>query len=184
MLNTSYALNTYQAHDLNIAMKTSSGDVIEMDFANHNSASYSHEQNQNGSKTSMSFSSMQSFQFSMTTNGIDTQDQKEIDEFMKIAQPFIDDFLKELEDVAPSSPVSQIAHKIASAFEPSRDRSEDAKNHIKTNIVEMFDNAMNKLELPQRLNTQEMIDKIFQDPQKLLEKTLKEFDEFNNKLYA
>jgi len=184
MLNTSYALNTYQAHDLNIAMRTSSGDVITMDFANHNSTSYSKEQNQNGSKTSMSFSSMQSFQFSMTGNGIDAQDQAEIDEFMKTAQPFIEDFLKELEDVAPSSPVSQIAHKIASIFEPSRDRSEDAKNHIKTNIVEMFDNSMNKLELPERNNTQEMIDKLFEDAQKLLEKTLEAFDDFNKKIYA
>ncbi len=184
IMNTSYALNTYMAHDLSISMKTSSGDTIEMDFANHQSSSLSHSQNQNGSKTSMSFSSMQSFQFSIESNGIDAQDKKEIDAFMKIAQPMIDDFLKELEDVAPASPVSKLAHQIAGIFEPSRDRDENSKNHIKTNIVEMFDNSMKKLEVPESINTQEMLENIFEDAKKLLEKTLQAFDEFNKVLYA
>ena len=183
-MNTSYAMNTYMAHDLNITMKTSSGDVLEMDFANHQSSSLTHKEDENGTNTSMSFSSMQSFQFNVQSNGIDAQDQKEIDAFMKVAQPYIDNFLKELEDAAPKSPVTKLAHDIAGVFEPSKERSEDAKNSIKTNIVEMFDNAMKKLEAPERLNTQEMIDKIFKDAQKLLEKTLKEFEEYNKELYA
>ena len=56
-MNTSYSLDTYRAHDLNISMRTSSGDVIKMDFANHQSASMNYEQNDSGSKASMSFSS-------------------------------------------------------------------------------------------------------------------------------
>ena len=183
-MNTSYAVSTYMAHDLNISMKTSSGDTIEMDFANHNSTSISKQENQNGSKTSMSFSSMQSFTFKVDSNGIDKQDLQEIDAFMKIAQPFIDSFLKELEDAAPKSPVSQLAHKIASIFEPSSERSENSKNHIKTNMVEMFDNAMKKLEIPEQSNRQDLIDKMFKETQKLLERTLKEFDDFNKKIYA
>ncbi len=186
-MNTSYGVNTYRAHDLNIAMKTSSGDVIKMDFANHQSASMSHQQNQNGSKTSMSFSSMQSFKFSIQSNGIDAQDQKEIEAFMKVAQPYIDSFLKELEDVAPKSPVSQLANKIASIFEPNKERDENAKNIIKTNIVEMFDNSMRKLKMPEKseqLDPTELMNNIFEQTKKLLEKTLKEFDEFNKNLYA
>ena len=183
-MNTSYSLDTYRAHDLNISMRTSSGDVIEMDFANHQSASMSYEQNSSGSKTSMNFSSMQSFQFSIESNGIDAQDLQEIDAFMKIAQPFIDDFLQELEDAAPKSPVSQLAHKIAGIFEPNSERSENSKNHVKTNIVEMFDNAMKKLEMPEQSNRQDLIDKMFKETQKLLEKTLQEFDEFNRNTYA
>jgi len=183
-MNTSYSLDTYRAHDLNIAMKTSSGDVIKMDFSNHQASSFTHKQNANSSQTSMSFSSMQSFQFSIESNGIDAQDQKEIDAFMELAQPYIDNFLKEFEDVAPKSPVSKLAHDIAGIFEPSRERSEDLNNRIKTNIVEMFDNAMNIIEEPTRLNTQEIIDKIFKEAQKLLEKTLQEFDNFNKNIYA
>ena len=183
-MNTSMGYDAYRAHDLNIAMRTSSGDVIEMDFANHQSTSFRHQENENGSSTSMSFSSMQSFQFSIESNGIDAQDQKEIDAFMKIAQPMIDNFLKELSEDAPKSPVTQLAHQIAGLFDPSRDRNEDTKNHIKTNIVKMFDNALEKLEPPKLLDPQELINKIFEDSKKLLEKTLQEFDNFNKSLYA
>ncbi len=183
-MNTSYAYDSYRAHDLNISMRTSSGDVIKMDFANEQSSSISHKQNENGSSTSMTFSSMQSFQFSIDSNGIDKQDQKEIDAFMKIAQPFIDGFLKELEDAAPKSPVTQLAHKIAEIFEPNKERTENQKNHVKTNIVDMFDNSMKKLEAPDKLNSADTLEKILKDAQKLLEKTLKEFEEFNNNLYA
>lgn len=183
-MNTSYSLDTYRVHDLNISMRTSSGDVIKMDFANHQSASMSYEQNATASKTQMSFSSMQSFKFSVDSNGIDAQDKKEIDAFMKIAQPFINNFLKELKDTAPKSPVSQIAHQIATVFEPSRERSENSKNHVKTNIVEMFDQAMKKLEMPEQSNRVDLIDKMFKETQKLLERTLREFDNFNKEIYA
>lgn len=183
-MNTSMAFDAYRSHDLNIAMRTSSGDVIEMDFANRQSTSFSHEQNASGSKTSMSFSSMQSFHFAIDSNGIDAQDQKEIDAFMKIAQPMIDDFLKEFQEDAPKSPVTQLAHQIAGLFDPSRDRSEDAKNHIKTNIVKMFDDAVAKLENPEKLNSADTLEKMLKEAQKLLEKTLKEFEEFNKSLYA
>jgi hypothetical protein len=183
-MNTSYAMSTYRSHDLNIAMKTSSGDVIKLDFANEQSASIQFSQNDKNTAASMSFSSMQSFQFSIKSNGIDEQDQKEIDAFMKTAQPFINDFLKELRDDAPKSPVTQLAHQIAGIFEPNKERSEDAKNAIKTNIVKMFDKALQKLEPPKEMSIQEMTKKILEDTQKLLEKTLKEFHEFNKKIYA
>lgn len=177
-MDTSYAYNAYRSHDLNIAMRTSSGDVIKMDFANESSLSMSHSQNANGTKDTMSFASMQSFQFSMETNGIDEQDQKEIDAFMKIAQPFIDNFLKELKDNEQKSPVSKLANKIASIFEPSKERDENEKNHVKTNIVGMFDNSLSKLK------ESNSFDDIFKDAKNLLEKTLKEFNEFNKILYA
>jgi hypothetical protein len=165
-------------------MKTSSGDVIKIDFANAEALSMSHQENSGTIKDTLSFSSMQSFQFSIESNGIDKQDKKEINAFMKIAQPFIDGFLKELEDAAPKSPVTELARTIAGIFEPSKERSEDAKNQIKTNIVGMFDNSMAKLKTPEKLSTIDSIDKIFQDAQKLLEKTLQEFNDFNKKLYA
>lgn len=172
-MNTSYGYDSYKSHELNIAMRTSSGDTIKMDFSNQQSMNY--EKSSSDSKETLTFSSMQSFSFSMNSNGIDAQDQKEIDEFMKTAQPLIDDFLKELDEDAPASPVSQLARQIAEIFEPTKDRNEDTKNYIKTNIVEMFDNSLKQMD---------SIDKIFEDAKTLLEKTLEEFDNFNNKLYA
>lgn len=183
-MNTSYSLDAYRSHDLNIAMRTSSGDVIKMDFANEQSASIQQSQNKNGSSTSMSFSSMQSFQFSIKGNGLDEQDKKEIAEFMKTAQPYIDNFLQELSQDAPNTPVTKLAHDIAGMFDPNRERSQDAKNGVKTNIVKMFDKALDKLEPPKTLNVQESVEKILKEAQKLLEKTLQEFENFNKNLYA
>ena len=216
-MNTSYSMDAYRAHDLNISMRTSSGDTIEMDFSNQQSSSLSHEKNENGSSTSMSFSSMQSFSFNVESNGISKQDQKEIDEFMKTAQPFIDNFLEELQEDAPKSPVTKLAREIAEIFEPGRERDNNQKNHVKSNIVNMFDNSMKQLldsdktnkghgennkhirndenrekksheghkyNKTETLDMEKVMDKIFQDAQKLLEKTLKEFDQLNKSIYA
>ncbi|WP_434658521.1 hypothetical protein [Sulfurimonas sp. NW9] len=174
-MNTSYAANSYYRHDLNITMKTSSGDVITMDFANEKSASANYETDGSSRKASMSFSSMSSFKFSLDTNGIDAQDQKEIEAFMKTAQPYIDKFIQELSEDAPKSPVTKLAKKIATLFQPNENNSEARNNTIKTNIVEMFDRSLQKVQEPFN---------IFKETQKLLEKTLKEFDTFNKELYA
>jgi hypothetical protein len=181
---TSYGMDAYKAHDLNIAMRTSSGDEISLDFSNRTSASISHSKDSNGSTTSMKFSSMQSFSFSIDSNGIDAQDQKEIDEFMKIAKPFIDDFLKELTKDGQKSPITELAHKIAGIFQPDKPRDENNINNVKTNIVGMFDNSLNQIEVPEKTDKENVIEKIFEDAKKLLEKTLKEFDEFNQVVYA
>jgi hypothetical protein len=132
----------------------------------------------------MKFSSEQSFSFSVSTNGIDAQDQKEIEEFMKIAQPYIDEFLKELSQDAPKTPVTELAHKVAAIFDPNKDRDQNNLNNVKTNIVEMFDRSLNQLEVPKETSKEDMIEKIYEDAKKLLEKTLKEFDEFNKNIYA
>jgi hypothetical protein len=183
-MNTSYGLDAYHSHNLNIAMKTSSGDLIKIDFANEKSSSIRHSQDKNGSQTAMSFSSMQSFSFSMQSNGIDAQDQKEIDAFMEIARPYIDNFLKELDEDAPKTPVTKLAHDIAGLFNPNKERSQDAQNSVKANIVKMFDNALAAFEPQKMQNPAEIMENIFKNTQKLLEKTLQEFENFNKELYA
>ena len=183
-MNTSYGVNAYRTHDLNISMKTSSGDTIKLDFANEQSASYKQEKDENGTLTSMSFSSMQSFKYSIDSNGIDAQDRKEIDAFMKIAQPYIDDYLKELQDSEPKTPVSKLAKEVASIFEPTKNREQNTKNQIKSDIVKVFDNSLNKLKLTEEESTKYSIENILKQTQKLLEKTLEQFDNFSKNLYA
>jgi hypothetical protein len=183
-MNTSYGVNTYTSHDLNISMKTSSGDKIKLDFANEQSASYKQEKDENGTLTSMSFSSMQSFKYSIDSNGIDAQDRKEIDAFMKIAQPIIDEYLKKLQDSEQKSPASKLAKEVASIFEPTKDRDQNTKNQIKSDIVRVFDNALSKLELPEEQSTKYSIEDILKHTQMLLKKTLDEFDDFNKNIYA
>ncbi len=183
-MNTSYSYDAYRAHDLNIAMRTSSGDEISFDFSNQQSTSFSQTQNENGTTASLSFSSMQSFQFSMDTNGIDAQDKVEIAAFMKEAQPYIDKFLAEFESDAPGTPVTQMAKQITDIFTPMQDKNQDTKNFIKSELVGLFDKNYNKLEIPQSPDKQSILDKIFEDSKRLLEKTLAEFDKINKELYA
>jgi len=183
-MNTSYGYDTYKTHNLNIAMRTSSGDTIKMDFSNTQSASIRHSENRDSSQTSMSFSSMQSFQFSIDTNGIDAQDEKEIAAFMKEAQPFIDKFLAEFESDAPGTPVTQMAKQIIDIFAHIKEKNENTKNLVKTNLVEMFDRGMNTLSIPDNSDRENIMDRIFEDAKKLLEKTLAEFDKLNKELYA
>lgn len=183
-MNTSYGVDAYRSHELNIAMRTSSGDTIKMDFKNEQSSSMRHASDKNGSQSSMSFSTMDSFEFSIKSNGLDEQDKKEIAEFMKIAQPYIDNFLKNLSEDRPNSPVSKIAKDITSIFEPEKLTDEESKNTIKANIVKMFDNALREFKPKEPMTQEEMMEKLFEQTKKLLEKTLKEFDEFNKELYA
>jgi len=178
-MNTNYGLNTYRSNDLNIAMKTSSGDLIKMDFSSVQSASLNYSKNKNNTLTSLNFSSQQSFQFSIKGNGISLQDQKEIDAFMKTAQPFIDKFITKLQQDAPASPVTKVATQIASLFNPSRPRNEDEKNGVKTNIVKMFDKNFNR-----GLQHGTNLDKVFKEMQNLLKKTLQEFDKLEKAIYA
>ena len=183
-MNTSYSYDAYRAHDLNIAMRTSSGDEIKLDFANHQSTSFSQSKDEQGSQTNMTFSSMQSFHFSVDSNGIDAQDKKEIAAFMKEAQPYIDKFLAEFESDAPKTPVTQMAKQITDIFAPMKEKNEDTKNLVKANLVDMFDNSMKTFTLADNFEKESVLDKIFEDAKKLLEKTIAEFDKVNKELYA
>ena len=185
-MTQSYGLNNYYSHRLDISMHTSSGDVISFNFKNEQSSSLSYKENENAKSLKAGFHSMQSFQFSVQSNGIDAEDKKEIAAFMKKAQPYINKFLKELGEDAPKSPVTKIAKDIASIFEPSKSRDENHKNFVKTNIVKMFDKSLKTLKIPKanELTPEETMKKILEHTQKLLEKTLKEFDHLNKTLYA
>ena len=48
----------------------------------------------------------------------------------------------------------------------------------------MFDKVLQEIKPPHEMSIEDMLEKIFEDTQKLLEKTLKEFDDFNKNLYA
>ncbi len=174
-MSSSLSMDAYRSHDLSIMMKTSSGDIINLDLSNKESISLSNEQNQKESKTELSFSSMQSFKFSVQSNGIDEQDKKEIAGFMKLAQPYLDKFTKELEDQKNSSPINQVAKKIADIFEPMQSKDQNTKNFTKNSIVDMFD---------QSLKTVTEAPKVIDQMQALLDKTLSEFNKLTKELYA
>lgn len=48
----------------------------------------------------------------------------------------------------------------------------------------MFDNSVQNIKAPQKEDNHNSVDQIFKDAQKLLEKTLKVFEDFNQNIYA
>jgi len=197
-MNTLNSLNAYRSHDLSISMKTSSGDVINLDFANEQSMNMKNSKNDNSSESSLKFSSMQAFQFTMESNGLDEQDKKEIAAFMELAQPKIDSFIKELADNSQKSSVSKVAKDITNMLSNIDEKSADFKNYAKDSVVNMFDNSLEKeqknINSNKQATTQELVklnekpvidfEKLFEESQKLLEKILQEMDSTTKSLYA
>ena len=174
-MNTNYSMNAYRSHELAIEMRTSSGDVISLDFANRQSLSMEQTTTENTKERSFSFASMQSFQFQVDSNGIDEQDKKEIAAFMEIAKPYIDNFMKELEADEQHTPLSQVAKAVSDLLSPVTQKDENSRNYAKNGIVNLIDNSLKQFEQHQKL---------LDGSQKLLEKILERFDKIEDTLYA
>lgn len=174
-MTTATSLDAYRSHELNLYMKTSSGDTLSLNFQNEQSLSLNEKKSGSSKEQSFSFTSMQAFSFNMESNGISEQDQKEIDAFMKKAQPYIDKFMKELSDQNQTSPINKIASDVTKLIGNLKNSDDTVKNHAKKGVVDLFDNAINTTK-----STEKMID----EAQKLLKKVLEGFDKAFEPLYA
>lgn len=174
-MTTSSALNAYRSHELMIQMRTSSGDTLSLNFENTQSLSLSSKNTGHSHEQNFSFHSLQAFSFQIDSNGITEQDQKEIDAFMKKAQPYIDKFMKELSENNQHSPINKIASDVTKLIGNLKQSDENVKNHAKNSIIDLFDNAA------KQIKTNE---KIIDEAQKLLEKIIKGFDQLVEPLYV
>jgi hypothetical protein len=172
---SSSSLDAYRSHELSISMKTSSGDTLSLNFENEQSLSMSTKTTSNSKEESFSFSSMQAFSFNMESNGISEQDQQEINTFMKEAQPYIDKFMKELEEQNQTSPINKIASDVTKLIGNLKNSDENVKNHAKKGVVDLFDNAV------QNVKSHE---KIIEEAQKLMQKIIDGFDKLFEPIYA
>jgi hypothetical protein len=172
---SSASLDAYRSHELSIQMKTSSGDTLSLNFQNEQSLSLNETTTADSKEQAFSFSSMQAFSFKMESNGISEQDQQEINAFMKKAQPYIDKFMKELEDQNQTTPVNKIASDVTKLIGNLKNSDENVKNQAKKGVVDLFDNAVQNVK-----SHEKMID----EAQKLLKKILDGFDKKFEPLYA
>jgi hypothetical protein len=172
---SSSSLDAYRSHELSISMKTSSGDTLSLNFENEQSLSMSTKTTSNSKEESFSFSSMQAFSFNMESNGISEQDQQEINTFMKEAQPYIDKFMKELEEQNQTSPINKIASDVTKLIGNLKNSDENVKNHAKKGVVDLFDNAV------QNVKSHE---KMIEEAQKLMQKIIDGFDKLFEPIYA
>lgn len=175
------SLDAYRSHELSIQMKTSSGDTLSLNFENTQELSLNSHQKEGTKESSFSFSSTQAFAFELNTNGITEQDQKEIDAFMKKAQPYIDKFMKELSDGEQKSPINKLASDVTKALGDLKHSDESVKNHTKKGIVDLFDNALKQTPPPKNEND---MAKMISEAEKFLKKILEGFDRLFEPLYA
>ncbi len=171
----SASLDAYRSHELSIQMKTSSGDTLSLDFENTQALSMRQQEKDGSKASSFSFSSMQAFSFRFESNGISEQDRAEIEAFMEKAQPYIDRFMKELEEQNPTSPINKIASSVTQMIGDLKNRDDNTKNFAKNKTVELFDKGAEKVNLTE---------KMIEEAQKLLQKVLDGFEKTFEPLYA
>lgn len=175
------SLDAYRSHELTMQMKTSSGDTLSLNFENTQELSLNSTQKDGTKESSFSFSSTQAFAFELNTNGITEQDQKEIDAFMKKAQPYIDKFMKELSDGEQKSPINKLASDVTKALGDLKRSDENVKDHTKKGILDLFDTAFKKSELPK---SELDMSKMISEAEKFLKKILEGFDKIFEPIYA
>ncbi len=176
-MNVNTALSAYSQHSLSIDIKTSSGDLIELDFNNEKSLQYADTSEQK----SFSFSSMESFSFHYEGNGIDAQDKKEIEAFLKIAQPNIDNFVAGLNDGSSlKKPINQLTNNISQLFRPVNE-SEDQNilNFTKEGLVKSMDKA-----LRQEIEPLKQTEEVISHAQRFLEQMLKQLEKTEKQRYV
>jgi hypothetical protein len=175
-MNTLTALNAYSQHSLSIDIRTSSGDLIELDFNNEKSLQYAKGEG----RESFAFSSLESFTYHYEGNGIDAQDQKEIDAFLALAQPKIDNFVAGLNDGSSlRDPINKITSDISNIFQPITNKGDDnLLNFAKHGLVNAFDNAFKN-----EVDPVKQMDKIFAHAERFLEQLMKQLDKVEEELY-
>jgi hypothetical protein len=174
-MTTATSLDAYRSHELSIQMKTSSGDTLSLNFQNTQSLSLSEKTSDSTKEQSFSFSSMQAFSFNIDSNGITAQDQKEINAFMKKAQPYIDKFMKELEDQNQTSPINKVASDVTKLIGNLNNTDHNTKNYAKKGVVDLFDNSLKNVKSDE---------KMINEAQKLLQKIIDGFDKTMKTIYA
>ena len=83
--------------------------------------------------------------------------------------------MSELGTQKNTTPINNLAKQISNVFAPMKSASSDLQNFTKKSIVNLFDNAFNQTDKTQST---------FNDAQKLLQKTLDNFNKKIQELYA
>ena len=171
----SYGLEAYRSRELTVAMRTSSGDLVNIGLSSEQSLAVSSRKSGDAQSSAFSFSAMQAFSFSFDSNGISERDRQEIAAMMEIARPYIEDFMKELQGGRQTTPRNEVAREVAAVFDPLKGNGNAVENHAKQSIVSLFDDAAKEIS---------DFSTILDEAQKLLERTLEYFDRGETLLYA
>lgn len=159
--------NNYSYNSLDFSLKTSSGDVIDLSMYDERSTEFSQEKSGNTLSTTMSLSHAYGYSFHYEGNGIDANDQKEIDAAMKEIQPMMDEYLKNIEKSGTSATqakTTNTAYEINAKLPKTDDLN--TQNYMNDSILKSLDKMLAKAE--------KQNEKLLQEAQKLFDSILKQ----------
>jgi len=161
--------SSYSYNDFNFSMQTSSGDTINLKMYDEKATDFSHQEDANSSKTTLSLSHAYGYSFKYEGNGIDANDQKEIDQAMKLIQPMLDEYFKNVNETAPkNADIINQAFNI-NAYLP-KPQDINTKNYLNDSTLKTLDKILEK--------TEHQNEKILKEAQKLFDALLKQNERF------
>lgn len=165
----SISTSQYSYNDFNFSMKTSSGDTIDLKMYDERLAEFSHQKNDTTETTTLSLSHAYGYSFHYEGNGIDAQDKKEIEEAMKLIQPMMEDYLKNVAENEPKN-----SDVINSAFDINRylpkAKDNNTQNYLNDETLKTIDSALQ--------NVEKHNEKILKEAKKLFDALLKQQNHF------
>jgi len=163
--------NNYNYNDFNFSMQTSSGDKIDLKLYDEKSSEMSYKENQNSKELMLSLSHSYGYDFAYEGNGIDAQDQKEIDAAMKTIKPMLEKYMENVKESEEDFSIAQITN---TAFDINqylpKAKDLNTKNYLSDQTLKNIDKILEKAE-----NQNE---KMLNHAQKLFDSLLKHMDRF------
>jgi len=158
------SLSTSMMNAFSFDLTTSSGDRIELSM--YDSRSLSYEQSRSGGRESLSMSLRHEFgySFSYKGDGIDAQDQKEIEEAMKAIKPLFEAFMENVKksgEIAGAKELANISQSIRDMM--PKPKSEDALALLKNRTVDTMDSVLSLFERDENLldSSKRLFDRLF-----------------------
>jgi len=162
--------NNYSSNHFGFSFQTSSGDVIDLSLYDERSLSVSQEQSDTTQTTTLSLSHAYGYHFHYKGNGIDANDQKEIDAAMKTIQPKMDEYFKTVQSSSSEdATTTNTAFDINSILPKTKDLN--TQNYLNDSLLKSLDKI-----LEQSHNQSE---KMLQKAQKLFDRILKQQQGFD-----
>ena len=163
--------NNYNYNDFNFSMQTSSGDKIDLQLYDEKSSEVSYKQEGNSTNLMLSLTHSYGYNFKYEGNGIDAQDQKEIDRAMKTIKPMLEKYMENVKQSEKDFSMSDITNKafdINSYLPKTKDLN--TKNFLSDKTLKTIDKILEKAE-----NQNE---RVLKHAQKLFDSLLKQMDKF------
>jgi hypothetical protein len=163
----SISASNYSSNNFGFSLQTSSGDTIDLSMYDERSAEISQENSGTSQTTTLTLSHAYGYSFHYKGDGIDANDQKEIDAAMKQIQPMMDEYFKNVQEsgsATPQATTTNTAYDINALLPKAQDLN--TQNYENNSLLKSLDKILEK--------AQKQHEKMLQEAQKLFESILKQ----------